>query len=280
LLRTTISRILETGDASALVSLPSGAMRRHAMEAITAYAKYSGLYEKWCQIRKHYSLRWTNGDESLHVMYRFFNGESLESMLAKVKEMMRSLPPFMAKIVKFACLIGLRPSEVVESVRLINLQNNFTDTLSGTPPKRAHTPSATPVKRSPQYYNPERQALEHFRFPEIFLRQTKKAYISFVTPPMIEEIVKNITSQEIHRIPTYSAITHACRRVGIACELHLCRKLFASHLRASGIQPEIIDLLQGRVSQSILTRHYLVPKPSFKEDIIKALEQLQRQLLL
>jgi len=62
------------------------------MEAITAYAKYSGLYEKWCQIRKHYSLRWTNGDESLHVMYRFFNGESLESMLAKVKEMMRSLP--------------------------------------------------------------------------------------------------------------------------------------------------------------------------------------------
>jgi DNA-directed RNA polymerase specialized sigma24 family protein len=55
-------RVLETGDPSALVSLPSGAMRRHAMEAITAYAKYSGLYEKWCQIRKHYSLRWINGE--------------------------------------------------------------------------------------------------------------------------------------------------------------------------------------------------------------------------
>lgn len=43
----------------------------------------------------------------------------------------------------------------------------------------------------------------------------------------------------------------------------------------SGIQPEIIDLLQDRVSsQSILTRHYLVPKSSFKDDVPQALEQL------
>jgi 5,10-methenyltetrahydromethanopterin hydrogenase len=43
----------------------------------------------------------------------------------------------------------------------------------------------------------------------------------------------------------------------------------------SGIQPEIIDRLQDRVSsQSILTRHYLVPKSSFKDDVPQALEQL------
>jgi intergrase/recombinase len=66
--------------------------------------------------------------------------------------------------------------------------------------------------------------------------------------------------------------------IGIKCDMRYCRKLFASHLRTEGIQPEIIDMLQGRVSQSILTRHYLVPKPSFKDDILKALEQLQRQL--
>jgi intergrase/recombinase len=61
-------------------------------------------------------------------------------------------------------------------------------------------------------------------------------------------------------------------------DMRYCRKVFASWLRQSGIQPEIIDMLQGRVSQSILTRHYLVPAPSFKEDVLKALEQLQRQL--
>jgi hypothetical protein len=61
-------------------------------------------------------------------------------------------------------LIGLRPAELVESVRLINDVN-----LS-------------------KYYNPERQTLEHFRFPEIFLRRTKKAYISFVTPEILEMV--------------------------------------------------------------------------------------------
>jgi hypothetical protein len=37
-------------------------------------------------------------------------------------------------------------------------------------------------------------------------------------------------------------------------------------------------LLQGRVSQSILTRHYLVPQITLKDDVLNALEKLQRQL--
>jgi intergrase/recombinase len=77
----------------------------------------------------------------------------------------------------------------------------------------------------------------------------------------------------------YQDIRYACWSRGIKCDMRYCRKLFALHLRNEGIQPEIVDMLQGRVSQSILTRHYLVPKPSFKEDILQALEQLQQQLL-
>jgi hypothetical protein len=42
------------------------------MEALTAYAKYNDSYEKWCQMRKRYALHWTNGDESLQAMQRFF----------------------------------------------------------------------------------------------------------------------------------------------------------------------------------------------------------------
>jgi intergrase/recombinase len=119
------------------------------------------------------------------------------------------------------------------------------------------------------YYNPERQALEHFRFPEIFLRQTKKAYLSFVTPYMLSIV------QNLEKVSTYNAIRLASKYRGINMGMSYCRKIFASWLRHSGIQPEIIDMLQGRVSQSILTRHYLVPKPSFKEEVLQALEQLQ-----
>ena len=247
-------QVLETGDASALVALSSGAMRRHAMEAITVYAKYSGLYEEWCQIRKRYSLHWTNGDESLQAMQRFFDeGLSFDTMLQQIKNLIDKTPVWVGKIFRFAILTGLRSSEVLESVRLLN--------------------TARDSERS-YYYNPERQALEHFRFPEIFIRRTKKAFISFVTPEMLD-----IVKLSVYRKVTYNQIRLACRKSGInSMYMHYTRKIFASWLRHSGIQPEIIDLLQGRVSQSILTRHYLAPKPSFKEEVLQALEKLQRQL--
>jgi hypothetical protein len=64
------------------------------MEALTALSKYNGCYDTWQQIRKRYSLKWTNGDESLQSLQRFFNPElSLDVMLEKVKEMIRLLPP-------------------------------------------------------------------------------------------------------------------------------------------------------------------------------------------
>jgi hypothetical protein len=72
--------------------------------------------------------------------------------------MVSKTPRIMGQIVKFACLTGLRPAEAAESVRRINDKDEFA-----------------------RYYNPERQALEHIIFPSVFLRQTKKAYISFVT---------------------------------------------------------------------------------------------------
>jgi intergrase/recombinase len=123
-----------------------------------------------------------------------------------------------------------------------------------------------------RYYNPERQALEHFRFPHLFLRQTKKAYISFVTPQMLELV------GGIPPAISYNAVRLACYYAGIKCDLRFARKIFASWLRKEGIQPEAIDLLQGRVSQSILTRHYLVPQNTLRDDVLRALEKLSAQL--
>jgi intergrase/recombinase len=61
-------------------------------------------------------------------------------------------------------------------------------------------------------------------------------------------------------------------------EMRLCRKIFASWLRKAGIQPEVVDMLQGRVPPSVLTRHYLVPDQHYKEDVLKALKQLEQRL--
>jgi intergrase/recombinase len=57
-----------------------------------------------------------------------------------------------------------------------------------------------------------------------------------------------------------------------------CRKIFASFLRQQGVQPEIIDMLQGRIGKNILSRHYLTPSSSYKAEVLKDLEKLQQQL--
>ena len=112
------------------------------------------------------TLHWTNGEESLHAMHRFFNpGLTPEVMLDKIRRMMQVLPAPMATVIRYAVLTGLRPSEVCESVRLLT---NPTTRLD--------------------YYNEERQILEHFRFPEVFLRRTKKAFISYITLDNLQPI--------------------------------------------------------------------------------------------
>jgi intergrase/recombinase len=49
--------------------------------------------------------------------------------------------------------------------------------------------------------------------------------------------------------------------------MYYCRKVFATYLRNQGIEPEIIDLLQGRISSSVFVNHYY--RPNINEIITK-----------
>jgi intergrase/recombinase len=125
------------------------------------------------------------------------------------------------------------------------------------------------------YYKPERQALEHFRFPQVFFRQTKKAYISFVSPEILE--IAKFPSR--NAVPSHNAIRHACNKRGLPCNLHLCRKVFASWLHEYGGIPDItVDMLQGRVGKSVLVNHYLTPDSSLKDRVLTALHGLKAEL--
>jgi intergrase/recombinase len=236
-------------------------VQHHALTALANLAKYTGRYQKFLEIRQRYNLKWSRGDPMTHFE-RFFNEElTLDVMLQRIKEMIEILPVQMGKIIKFGCLVGLRASEVIESVRLLNSINVI-----------FHVNGKNLQTQEISYYNPKRQALEHFRYKKQFIRQTKKAYISFLTPEMLS-IVQNLDN-----VPTKNAITHACQRRHIPMDMYLTRKIFASWLRKEGIQPEVVDMLQGRVSQSILMRHYLVPSSTLKDDVLASLYRLQRTI--
>jgi intergrase/recombinase len=117
--------------------------------------------------------------------------------------------------------------------------------------------------------------LEHFRFPETFLGQTKKAYISFVTPEILNMVrcfEPSIT------IPSYNAIRLTCRRNGVTMDMRFCRKIFASWLHNHGISDVLIDLLQGKVGKSILVNHYLQPGQGYIDRILEAVNELKKEI--
>ena len=105
----------------------------------------------------------------------------------------------------------------------------------------------------------------------MFLRQTKKAYISFITLDHLQPIV-----DLGHKTPTWNDIRLACYYKGLKMDMRFCRKIYASHLSAYGIQSEVIDFLQGRVSASVFSRHYLTPSKDLKEKVLQAVNQLQK----
>ena len=92
--------------------------------------------------------------------------------------------------------------------------------------------------------------MEHFRFADLFLRATKKVYISIVSKELISEIVD---SQPV----SYSAIRKRLTRNKQHLRFKELRSYYATYLRNNGVLAEYVDLLQGRIPKSVFARHYL-----------------------
>jgi hypothetical protein len=249
-------QLLETGNCASLVNLQSGTIRRHSMEALTELSKFLGVYDNWCIIRKRYQLHWSDPNDSLKPLEMLFDisndtESNFDAMLQQIRIMVSKTSTPMGQVIKFGTLVGLRSAEIIESVKLINDKEAF-----------------------PKYYDPNTMTLSHWKFKEQFLRRTKKAFQSFATPAMIELVKMPIDK----KIPTYNAIRHKLRRLGLHCDIGLCRKVFATHLRQSGIAVEIIDGLQGRIPTSVFAKHYYRLSLDYRSKVLDAIEELSSEI--
>jgi hypothetical protein len=101
-----ICSILQNGDASIILDTIKPQTRHHVLSALANYAKYTGRYELFNQIRKNYNLKWTKPD-SVQAMHRFFNEElSLEAMLQRIRNMMANTPRRYPKYCDSLYLLG------------------------------------------------------------------------------------------------------------------------------------------------------------------------------
>jgi len=238
------SHVLSNGSQASIIHGLSRDKRRNVMAALANLSKYMGCYKHWNTIVEEAGLHWGKRG-SLETVISILNGDLSETE-AWFEKAVKVLPERYRIVLVFQALTGLRPSEACASCSLITTKG-----LTG-------------------YYNADLSMLEHFRFKDLFLRRSKNAYISFVPMDLLKQIL------EVKPLVKKAAIHSTLRGRGLPDRMMEIRKLYATTLREKGISQEIIDLLQGRVSQSIFLRHYYKPYlAQVREKVFEAVEALR-----
>ncbi|HET6590274.1 MAG TPA: integrase [Candidatus Nitrosocosmicus sp.] len=239
--------VLQTQDAHSLLTL-SKETRSHAMKSLSSLSKYLGQYDDWQKLIKRFQLKWEQKD-SLDTFKRIFenNEESYNHILEWIKTTSGKLPSEYANAIVFNTLTGLRPDESLKSINLI--KSNSLD----------------------RYMDSQKLLLYHYQFPEIFLRVSKKAFITILNNRILELAYATPTNLN------YAKLRKKMKKFGIPMHLYYCRKVFATYLRNRGIESEIIDLLQGRISSSVFVNHYY--RPDIKEIITKRIRPVLDELM-
>jgi intergrase/recombinase len=225
--------------------------RRHVMQALANLSKYLGIYENWKAIARNNDLHWENRS-SLETVLSILNSD-IEGVEVWLFEAVRRLPKKHATVLVFAALTGLRPTETCDSCRLISV--------------------LAEKGRLDEYLDKELMMLQHLKYGKLFLRETKNAFISFVSKELLELVVTQKPKL------TYWGLKRAMQRRKLPIKTKELRKLFGTKLREY-LPTEFVDLLQGRISKSVFGRFYYKPiLRSCREKTLKAIQPLQTELL-
>jgi len=234
---------LTSGNLSELLSM-SDSKRAHILKALSALSKFLGVYGQFTYLIKNYGLKWAGTRTEDLIIDRLVKAKDSEEVFEWVKEVKRIIPE-LRDFMDLTVVTGLRFNEAVESFNLI---------VKLAREGRLH-----------EYYVQGR-TLEHYKFKEIFFREDKKVFISYVP----EELVQRISGNEPLNYQTIQ--TWIKRRVG-KMRFGDVREVYASVMTKYLAQPEI-DFLQGRVSTSTFMKHYFNPAwiSDLKERTLKAVE--------
>ena len=196
-----------------------------------------------------YDLEWGGKSSEELVIDRLTKVQDPNEIFEWIKQVKQArieLSDFM----DFMAISGLRFVEAVESYNLII--------------------KLASERKLDEYYNEEKGTLEHFRFKQIFLRKSKKAFISFVPIELIEKIALNSPLPDSRH-----AIQMRVKKKGLKLRFSDIREAHASFMTKYLKQAEI-DFIQGRVSTSIFMAHYFNPAliSDLKDRVFKGINEI------
>ena len=240
-------------DPTGLERLTDG-LRGNVLKSLTALSKFLGCYGGFKAQVKAAGIKWSKSssvDSFLRIMGASDKSEELLEWLEKARKQVGK--PSIRLYLKFAALSGLRRSEAIESFNQIIALSQERGGLES-------------------YYDREKGALEHYKYPEQFLRTTKNVFFSLVPEELIEEIA---ASEPI----TYSMIKGRLYRKKMRMRVDELRDHWGTFMLDHGLKREEVDLLQGRIPKSVFVRHYWSPALlELRNRVFKALDQLRTEV--
>ena len=230
----------------------SKAKKRMVLVSLIALSKYLGVYEAFRQKMRNFGVKWGRRN-NLDSFRRIWNNDAadISEWLAQcIDRLDRAYSTFM----KFCSISGLRKGEAINAFNLIlklNSQGNLEE-----------------------YYNSKLETLEHYRFPEIFLRRNKNVFFSFIPKTFLKaEILKH--GQRISNTSLRRRF-HDCH---LKCRLQDLRHYHATYLIKHGLIQQEADLLQGRINESIFMQHYFSPSiEELRTRTLSAIRQMMPKL--
>ncbi|MDR2720612.1 MAG: hypothetical protein LBC03_07415 [Nitrososphaerota archaeon] len=217
---------LFSGNYQALIEAKN---QHDKLSAIANLAKFTGRYDVFRADIKKWGIKWSGYDAGFKGFLNIISNRH-EGLRDYVTSAYAVALPNERLFIEFLASTGLRVGEACIAFNLIiKLQAEG---------------------RLGEYYNEGLQCLEHYKFPELFLRRTKKAYVSFVDMVTVGLIGDS-------KPVNYNRLVCELKRQGCKLRLKQLRSYHNSRLYKAGIQSELIDIVAGRVPKSVFQRHYL-----------------------
>jgi len=240
---------LLNGDLTSLMVM-SEHQRDHAMKALASLSKFLGIHDRFKQLIKSYGLKWGSKGGDYAVIKRLTTVKDPDEIFKWIIEVKRKAPEY-TQFMDLLASTGIRYTEAVTSYNLM-LQ-------------------LASENRLEEYYRDE--VLEHFKFKELFIRRSKKLFISFVPETVVKEIVEDGNNVDWSKIR--KAVDWRIGRLRFAD----VREFWSSYMTRYLSHPEI-DFLQGRVSSSVFMRNYFNPVwiRDLKERALKGEEEILKQI--
>ena len=217
-------------DLSPLQDMPPG-KRSNVLKSLSALAKFLGCYEEWRQLVKAYGFKWggKNADELfIERLNKIVDPEEIWVWVRSVKQERRELQDFMDLL----AVTGLRLSEAVAAYNLII--------------------KLSAESKINSYFNADKSVLEHYRFKDVFIRSSKKAFVSFVP----EWLVQRIAARE--PLLNADSVKVRVKKRGLPQRFSDVREAHATFM-VKYLRREEIDFLHGRVTSGVFMQHYFNP---------------------